>query len=287
MMRKSLSICAAVALPALFTAAASAATLNYEGFNYTENSLLSGQSGGSGWGGAWGISYDDVTHPGTGTVITPNATYTGLSTEGLRVRVKGGDTAGSGVGGSSLTRSLGATYGTQGTTVWFSFIGRLNSWLGNNNVEAGLAFTNGGAQVLALGQGNGAANSHWAVAGTLGNSTQTQITTSTDNGVDHLFVGQITFGASNASVNVWADPTLGGATPGGTSVNFVTAAPISFDGLILRDSMADAVPQFDEIRIGTDFASVQSNVGGTAVPEPASLSLLALGGLALARRRRQ
>ncbi len=44
---------------------------------------------------------------------------------------------------------------------------------------------------------------------------------------------------------------------------------------------ADLPGEVDEIRLGTDWASV------TAVPEPSSLALLGLGGLACLRRRRQ
>jgi hypothetical protein len=288
MLRQSLCLCAALALPAIFTAGASAATVAYEGFDYTASSLLSGQNGGSGWGSAWSISYDDPTHAGSGTIKTANFSYPGLTTEGLRVVVKGADAAtnGNGNGGTSLIRPLSTPVGTPGTTVWFSFMGHLQSWLGNNNLQVGLAFTNGSSQVLSLGQGTGASNANWSLAGSLGSTTQTQITTGTDGGIDHLFVGKIDFGAINTTVNVWADPTLGGAAPGGTSVSMVFA-PMTIDGLILRDSQADGKPEFDEIRIGTDFASVQSNVAGTAVPEPASAGLLLLGGMGLLAKRRR
>jgi hypothetical protein len=286
MLRKSLVICAAATLPALFTAAASAATLAYEGFDYTAGTLLQGQTGGTGWTAGW----TGADNAGT-TAISPNFTYTGLTTTGLRGQVQN----------DGLTRQLSTgTLGAPGTTVWFSFMGTLNSWLGNPNMQIGLAFTNVGTQVMSLGQGNGGGNvahsenNSWVLATALSNTTDQTILADAKVGggnggtsLDQFFVGKIDFGVSGSTVDIWVNPTLGGAAPtGGTHITDSTFHAFTFDGILLNDSQGDGKPLFDEIRIGTDFASVQSNVGGTAVPEPASLSLLGLAGLAMARRRR-
>lgn len=99
-----------------------------------------------------------------------------------------------------------------------------------------------------------------------------------------LFV--IKLDANAKTMQFWFNPTIGGADPTGAdwTATYTTAdGNTAFDAIrISRDNATLIKNAFvDEIRVGTTFADV------TPVPEPVGLSLLALGSLAMLRRRRQ
>jgi len=100
------------------------------------------------------------------------------------------------------------------------------------------------------------------------------VTPTTTNPTASLYVGEIQFGASDS------DTLLSAINPTSSAQLTTAQGPgnFSFDRLQF-EGLGDA--QFDEFRVGTTFADVAS------VPEPASLGLLAVGGVALLARRRR
>jgi hypothetical protein len=98
----------------------------------------------------------------------------------------------------------------------------------------------------------------------------------------HLFVVGFNLSATAASdtVTVWLDPTLGAGAPGGGST--VSGQNIAFDRLSLSDYSGNSA-NWGNIRFGTTFDAVTI----PPVPEPSTLALLGLGGLAVLLRRKQ
>lgn len=98
--------------------------------------------------------------------------------------------------------------------------------------------------------------------------------------VTHLLLARIyTNSAGNDTVDFWVDPNLSGGEAGlGTTVstqNNKDPYGASFTGIGL---FVSGTNRLDSLRIGTSLAEVTT-------PEPATLVLLALGGIAALRRR--
>lgn len=260
-----------------------AALLAYEGFDYTAGNV-NGDNGGTGWSGAWTSS----TSPVYASVVTGTTLgYTGGS-----ISINGSGTALSitGGGAGSLNRGFDGT--DVGSEIYFSFLFQAVAGSGNEFSHFYLSddadLNNSGG----IGDFNTAANdSRFGVRINDGtNDTTTTSSLSYTIGTTYLLVGRLsTDGTGGAAgeidrVELWVNPTsltLGTADATVNDAMGLTLADLDvFSTRFVNFASPDQI-LIDELRIGTDFASV------VTVPEPSVGLLLLLGGTSLLALRRR
>ncbi|NJL31302.1 MAG: PEP-CTERM sorting domain-containing protein [Phycisphaerales bacterium] len=253
---KQSSVALAIGLGTTLAAGtAQADLLVYEGFDYADGSALLAQSGGSGWGGAWLADWG-----GGVSVNTPSLTYGDLDVLGNRA-VSASE--------SGYVRALALP---AESVVYFSGIIKTGASVPN---YIGFGLDSGSIGGVFFGKGGG--STFWQIeklwGGTSANST---VRVTPDQTV--LLVGKVEYtGANQVTASLWVNPTTA-MEPGSADATYATTAG-TFNRFFVMGNSYEA----DEIRIGTTFADVTP---GMLVPEPASLGLLAVGGLIMLRRRR-
>jgi PEP-CTERM motif len=289
------SACAGIMVA--FAPNASADLIAYEPFDYTAGTQLNGDSGGMGWSGAW----RDATVAGA-TIQASGLTYAGLPTSGNSVLLSGS------LGTLNIFRDFPNITGAAGTSIYISFIGQrvgpaedpqtipLNPY--PRGVNVGFFNTENAVRQerATIGNSSGATSNAWSYIPTGSGSVISQSTTPySDQAWVVLridFVGDDTVN-DDAYLFINPDPSVepslasADVTVLGTSL---TAGTFDYSGLdYVRPFVggANANPygelMLDELRIGTTYADMTST---TVVPEPATLGLFALGGLAFLLRRR-
>jgi hypothetical protein len=255
-------------LPALFLSAglSNAALIAYDGFDYgSPGGDLTGKNGGTGWSGAYTTASNSTVYTTTGL------TYTGLTTTGGAVNTSDGS-------GLTTTSFRGFNAISSGE-MWISFLAQRNTGA-SGSTFAGVSFYNSGGTDNGANGEFGIANSAgdvWRIVDPSTGGTSTTTTVSITEATTFLLVAQVIWSdVGDETVNLWVNPAIGGTL--GTA-NATQSMPMSNIDKV-RIAGATAVDYtFDEVRIGTTFASV-------TVPEPSTALLGGLGLLALLRRRR-
>lgn len=252
----------------LCTSTAQADLIAYEGFDYEVGSVIRGGDGGSGWGDVWGAERR-TERP---LIASGSISYPGLQSSGNHLSV-----GTSGTGYASVFRSLASPITSdQYDSVWISFLVAREA---GSNSYAAFELAMGNDWLLGIGDlgGDGLSPSSWAAE----SSDDFQLSDVAVSSSVRMMVAQIDF--VNQRANLWIDPLLaGGQVPAASASQL--SLDIDFDSFDRIQIYSDGggMYRFDEIRIGTTFASV------AAVPEPSSAVLagLALVGLGYGWRRR-
>jgi hypothetical protein len=268
------SLAGFVAASCFATSAANAAFIT-EYFDYggTGGTTIGGKGDATGgWAGAWigtGSGYN-----ATQTYSTANLTYTAVGYANT------GNDSSTGIATANTATIQTAPQvrhidGGLGGTIWISFLARSTNVASGGNGEALVGFNqtsplNGSDSVLGLLRN--AAVVRWKSGST------TLVTPSAET--TYLFLAKIEMNVSGADdrITAWVNPDL-------TSLGTGEVRPLADIGTALASIavLNTTSGSVDAIRISNDvdgFAKV------TAVPEPASLSLLALAGCVAMRRRR-
>jgi MYXO-CTERM domain-containing protein len=283
---KLLLVCAAVSAGFCCAAAvpAGALPLAYEGFDYPDGTDVSGQTGGSGFSTAWSTSVGDIVR--AGSLGYTDALGNVLPTSGGHGYFEGS------TGTAQPNRTLPLVRGDDGTTSWFSFVGqRLGakdgdppSYRRGANISLFNSTLAASTEQLAIGEGTGRAEDTWSLIpdGGAGNTQASQVPFDQPSfivvRIDHL--------AGNDNAYLFVNPVLG-VEPNIATANATSIGSFDYSFNRIRPFAGNTTTagvfaeiQLDEIRVGETYADV------APVPEPAGLTLLGLGALSLARRRR-
>jgi hypothetical protein len=250
----------------------------YEPFDYTPiGSDLSGKSGGGSFGfaGPWqggGFNASIFDHA---DIAAGSLAFGNLLTSGNRV------TSAPQQAIAGVTRPLAVPLGAPGTTQYFSFVvrpeGQLNA--GAFNGFFTVLFETAAEPELAIGKPGAGTLDRYMIEERGGGG---QVASNVPVVVNQtaLLVVKAQFGAAAANdvFTLYVNPTPGGAEPAGGTVKSDANLPL-VTGLTLYSTGAFSA---DELRVGNTFASVTP-----AVPEPAILTLMALGATALVARPRR
>jgi hypothetical protein len=266
-MRRAYSILFFIGYFGLTAFSAKAAGIFTENFQYTQGANLAGQSGGSGFSGAWA--------DGNSTIVEGIG---GTGTKSLQV-------------GTQSSRSLLSTFNTSGNSFYMSYIMNASSFSGGN--YTGISLWSGNTENMFIGIPYQKQSFGFDAHGGNGNADIKTIDFTPASNTSYL----VTFGllsnltSGKVDVKMWATSNL--SIDGNTLVSGTPNASL----LGSRDNFS-----FDNVRVNGDYAGALKLSGLAAattasetinstlssVPEPSALSLLAvgLGGLAMMRRRR-
>jgi hypothetical protein len=261
-----------VAVVALVAAGVQAAAV-YESFDYTTDEELPTQTGGSGFSGAW-------TGPNAGYTDPWEIADATLSYSTLVVGGNAGDDTSANSSDCFRRLDMSVLDTSDGASVWFSFLMDYATLTSDLRVSFFCnEDTHGNGATVEFKGGNGTIELKGSFSGTGA--------TSASLGSTHLYVGRVDFSdADDGDVfTLWIDPELGSTPDDGDAFLTTTgtldmSAADYYPSVYLRAGRG-AVTYVDEIRMDTTFADV------TPVPEPATMALLGLGGLAVLRRRRR
>ena len=232
--------------------------------NLNPSGGIEGLNGGTGWSGAW----DDLTTEdtfGTGNRATgiagpgdfPDNDRTAplsftdgksnvLPTAGNQVRTSFGEK-------SVATRQLNGTYGNDGDTIWVSFLAQSAS---SSSGARWAGFELGDNTGQYFGKPNNSGNWGFASGGTA------LIDTGTGAGNAVFYVAKLEFVSGLDTLTVWLNPDLD-AEPTASAGSSVSISLSSFSEVTLAGRWST---DFDELRIGTTYASVAPSTGETPPP---------------------
>ena len=249
----------------------------YDGFESdTSGTDLNGGTGGTGWPGSWTAAPDHVTVQ-TKTLVDPNGLVNG-GTQATRFQ----PTTDLPDQGSFISRALPSMTGT----LYMSLLIRHENGIGSDdfvNFQVSDGATGNNSSALGVGIRNAGGNPFFARVGSSGNATTNASTNAVEN-VTYLLVAKFSKdGSSNYNrTDLFINPTStsepitanASATFGGTGISQLTLFSVRNFQPEANDTIF-----FDELRFATTFEDA-------LVPEPGSFALLGLGGLLVARRRR-
>jgi len=249
--------------------------LAYEGFNYVAgSSLLSGQTGGLGWDGAW----TNATGVG-GEVISGNLDAGARAPSGYDSRSAGNSARVAATsrcgrrldcspgGGFGLLGYLDANgrIGADGKTLYISFLQQPTAAAEGYEFEFHRGVLGEAGRIAGLGN---ACNST-TVNLRAPDSTQTPLAWGDTN--VNLYVLRIDFKAGNDDVYVYRNPSGYAETDNEPVLTMLTVADMSFDGIAFAASNGVSVA-YDELRLGANWGAV---LGGPPLflIQPANLDL--------------
>jgi hypothetical protein len=302
-LKGSAGVSAALALTLGAPSVASAGLEVYEGFQYEQGTVLQdGASGAMGLGTYRGSTQFDPNNPFV--IQSPGLALSDLQVSGQQASRSSGSGRAEASAPLSDNRFL-----ANGNNIWVSALfqanalsGRAALGIGNGRFTTSHDVENGGT-IYGFdlnGQGD---HVDMKLAGFEDTNTAPQnMGEVTSTGGTHLLVMRIEPNADDVYdiVSGWLNPTVGEALGApdtsmsrkarmqdGELEHLFNADETTFDQLSFVDNRDHG---FDEIRIveqGSNMTDQQAFELVAPVPEPASVSLLAMGGLAMLRRRRQ
>ncbi|MDZ4789319.1 MAG: glycoside hydrolase family 31 protein [Blastochloris sp.] len=219
----------------------------YDGFSYPAGTLA-GLNGGTGWTAAWDGGQNETNVTG----MTYASGGKNLTTAGGRVIIKQG-------GSFTNFRNLPATYSTG--TYWISFIARSNN--PGNNGYGGLSLFNGGAEQAFIGQrfnGTTWGMERGAASATSGTSTAAST----------FIVLKLVLRAGADDVYMWTNPSLDGTPDDGAATPWIGGVDITMNRVRLEAGLSGSTMDFDELRIGNNFAEVAPTTA--PLPQPPAVT---------------